>query len=109
MNLVEFLLVLAVLVAAVVVISAPLRRAGEGEQEDDAPGAEVAGLEAAREAKYREIREAELDFRTGKLAREDWEAIDAELRAEAVDILRRLDRASGAGPPSQPRGDQTTS
>ena len=30
--------------------------------------AERAELEAAREAKYREIRDAELDYRTGKLS-----------------------------------------
>lgn len=52
---------------------------------------ELADLQAAREAKYREIRDAELDFRTGKLSREDYEAIAADLRAEAIDILNRLD------------------
>ena len=48
-------------------------------------------LEAAKEAKYREIRDAELDYRTGKLSEEDWRALDRELRAEAMDLLRRLD------------------
>jgi hypothetical protein len=53
----------------------------------------VAELEAAREAKYREIRDAELDRRTGKLSEEDYQAIDRSLRAEAVEILGALDRA----------------
>ena len=48
-------------------------------------------LEAAKEAKYREIRDAELDYRTGKLSEADWRALDRELRAEAIEILRRLD------------------
>jgi hypothetical protein len=48
-------------------------------------------LESAREAKYREIRDAELDFRTGKLSREDYQAIDTDLRAEAIEILDRLE------------------
>ena len=48
-------------------------------------------LEAAKEAKYREIRDAELDFRTGKLSEADWRALDRELRAEAMELLRRLD------------------
>jgi hypothetical protein len=48
-------------------------------------------LEAAREAKYREIRDAELDFRTGKLSHEDYKAIDDELRAEAIEILNRIE------------------
>ena len=63
--------------------------------------AEEADLDAAREAKYREIREAELDHRTGKLSEEDWHALDRELRAEAVDILRRLDDLRGAAPPRE--------
>ena len=48
-------------------------------------------LETARESKYREIRDAELDYRTGKLSREDYEAVDGALRTEAVEILNRLD------------------
>jgi len=49
-------------------------------------------LEAAKEAKYREIKDAELDFRMGKLSEDDWRALDAELRAQAIEILRELDR-----------------
>ena len=56
-------------------------------------------LEAAREAKYREIRDAELDYRTGKLSHEDYQAIDADLRAEALDILNQYERAEGADTP----------
>jgi hypothetical protein len=97
LEIVQFLLVLAVLVVAVAVISAPLRRPRES-PEDHSSGS-LAALEAAREAKYREIRDAELDFRTGKLSREDWERVDRELRAEAVEILRELEaeqRQAGA-------------
>jgi hypothetical protein len=54
-------------------------------------------LDAAREAKYREIRDAELDYRTGKLSREDYETIDADLRAEAIEILNRLERLRPRG------------
>ena len=51
-----------------------------------------AELEAARDAKYREIRDAELDHRTGKLSEADWRGLDRTLRREAVEILRELDR-----------------
>jgi hypothetical protein len=54
---------------------------------------DLADLQAARDAKYREIRDAELDHRTGKLSDPDYDAIDAGLRAEAIEILRALDRA----------------
>ena len=85
----EFLIILVVLALVVLVVSAPLRRRGVEEAEENA---EIAELEAAREAKYREIRDAELDRRTGKLSDADWRAQDRVLRAEAVDILRRLDK-----------------
>jgi len=57
---------------------------------------EVAALEAAREAKYREIKDAEIDFKSGKLTEEDYGRIDADLRREAVGILNRLEKAHAA-------------
>jgi hypothetical protein len=84
----EVLLVIAVLAVAVLVIAGPLRQRRAGEA---GPSAEQAELEAAKEAKYREIHEAELDYRTGKLSRDDWRALDATLRAEAIELLHRLD------------------
>ena len=84
----DFILILVVLVLVVLLLSAPLRA---GRSREAAENAEVAELEAARDAKYREIRDAELDFRTGKLSEADWRALDRGLRAEAVEILRKLD------------------
>ena len=84
----DFLIVLVVLAVVVPVVSAPLRRRGVQEAEESA---ELAELEAARDAKYRGIRDADLDHRTGKLSDADWRSQDRALRAEAVDILRRLD------------------
>ena len=52
-------------------------------------------LEAAKEAKYREIRDARLDFEMGKLTRDDFRAIDRELRGEAIDLLKQLDSLQG--------------
>jgi cytochrome c-type biogenesis protein CcmF len=51
-------------------------------------------LEALKEAKYREIRDAELDHAAGKLSDEDFALLDAELRKEAIEIL---DSANGNG------------
>jgi hypothetical protein len=76
-------------------ITGPLRQAGgdRGGERTRRAQADLEGLEAAREAKYREIRDAELDFRVGKLSEPEWRAQDRALRAEAVEILRRLDDA----------------
>jgi cytochrome c-type biogenesis protein CcmF len=46
--------------------------------------------DALKEAKYREIRDAELDHAAGKLSDEDFALLDAELRKEAVQILDRV-------------------
>jgi membrane protein implicated in regulation of membrane protease activity len=99
--LIDLLIIFIVLAVVVLLVSAPLRRRRAGEAVESAERAE---LEAARDAKYREIRDAELDHRTGKLSDADWRALDRTLRAEAVAILRRLDEVdpptSNAGPRS---------
>ena len=85
----EFGLAFILLIAVVAyVVLRPLSRPGELERRDAARRAE---LEAAKEAKYREIRDAELDHKMGKLSDEDWRATDRELRGEAIEILRQLD------------------
>ena len=89
----EFLLALAVLVVVAWFVTAPLRHRAPGEGEDP----ELAELEARKEAKYREIRDAELDHAQGKLSDEDWHAADSELRREAIEILRAIDSARDAG------------
>ena len=85
----EFVLAAIVLAGIVaLVIIAPLRKADEQARvEDD----RRAALEAAKEQKYRDIRDAELDYRMGKLSEADWKAADTELRAQAIKILRELD------------------
>lgn len=93
----EFVVIFVVLVAVVLIVSAPLRRpraeaAADVQRAQTARDADVADLEAARDAKYREIRDADLDHRTGKLSDEDYAQLDAGLRAEAVEIMNALDR-----------------
>jgi cytochrome c-type biogenesis protein CcmF len=52
--------------------------------------------DALKEAKYREIRDAELDHASGKLSDEDFALLDAELRREAVEMLDRIENGNGA-------------
>ena len=86
--------IVVILVAVVWVIAAPLRAGPEAESAD---AARLEELEAAKANKYREIRDAELDHRTGKLDEADYRAVDRQLRAEAVAILQEIDRLGGAG------------
>jgi hypothetical protein len=96
---IQALIILAVLVALALFLTAPLRRASaevpaQQQIAETAAETQLAELEAAREAKYRELRDADLDHRTGKLSDEDYQALDTSLRAEAVEILNRLQKAA---------------
>ena len=94
----EVALALILLLAVAWFVSAPLRRGAVAAGDDPVR----ADLEARKEAKYREIRDAEPDRAQGKLSEEDWRVADAELRREAIAILRELDEA-GEGPRSSAR------
>ena len=108
MDVLAPLIVIAVLTVVVLLVSAPLR-GGASARAEERDELRRADLEAARESKYREIRDTELDYRTGKLSEADWRRIDRELRAEAIEILRRLDDlppgpTEGPDPPKPAKG-----
>lgn len=86
----EVVLVALLALAVVAYLAAPLRP-GRARAADSATVAERAELEAARDAKYAEIRELEMDHRTGKVSDGDFKGQDRTLRGEAVELLRRLD------------------
>jgi Flp pilus assembly protein TadB len=88
------LLTLVLVAAVIAVVASPMlgRRSTAASAAESVDRAE---LQSAREAKYREIRDAELDYRTGKLSREDYEAVDSSLRAEALSILDGLEALEG--------------
>jgi hypothetical protein len=88
MSVLVAVLTLVLLAVVMVVVSRPLLVARKPEEPEPPKRSE---LEAEREAKYREIRDAELDYRTGKLSTKDYEAINGALRAEAVEILNKLE------------------
>ena len=97
MDIVALLAIVAAICVVVALVGAPLRGAAAARARDDAAD-EIAELEARKEAKYREIRDAELDRAQGKLSEEDFRRQDAELRAEAIAILKELDRVQGKAP-----------
>ena len=91
-------LVLAGFVLLLVVALVILRPLCVPEREGAVGDERRAALEAAKEAKYREIRDAELDFRMGKLSEADYRTTDRELRAQAIAILKRIDAIDGCEP-----------
>jgi uncharacterized membrane protein len=90
----ELLLAVVIVVLVAAFVSVPLR--SRASAADDGAEAELAELEARKQAKYREIRDAEADRASGKLTEEDYRALDRELRREAVEILKRVDRLRGS-------------
>jgi hypothetical protein len=93
---VEYALATILLLALVAVVV--VRPLVLGVDDDGGESVTHEELEAAKEAKYREIRDAQLDFEMGKLSKEDHRAVDRELRAEAIEILQRLDEIEAAAP-----------
>lgn len=101
-----FLSIVAVIAAVAIAVGAPLvtsRRPADDDPRED----RLAALEARKEVKYREIRDAELDYRTGKLAEPDYRALDRTLRREAIALLNEIDelsRSSEAGEDGRSNG-----
>ena len=87
------LLLTAILLAAVVIVIAGPLQPGRGHTEPAALSQRDA-IEMAKDAKYREILDAELDFQTGKLSEADYREVDRQLRGEASELLRELDAAA---------------
>lgn len=101
MDVLAPLIVILALGAVVWLISAPLRAKAAGRelpaQARDAQRRR--DLEIERDQKYAEIRELEMDLRTGKLSDADYRETDRALRAEAIDLLHELDRLGGVVDP----------
>ena len=81
----ELVLTAILLGAVVIVIAGPLRPGRR--PQSGGPSARRA-IEIAKDAKYREILDAELDFQTGKLSEPDYREVDRQLRVEASELLR---------------------
>jgi hypothetical protein len=102
----EFAIALVLIAAVAAFVAVPLRaKAGRVDQAAVDEEAELADLEIRKQAKYREIRDTELDHAAGKLDADDYARQDAELRADAIAILKRIDeiergrRGQGADQP----------
>jgi len=94
---VELLIALVIVALVAIWVAGPLRRrpgTGEERVEDSV----LAELEARKQAKYREIRDTELDHAQGKLTAAEFATQDAELRREAIEILKQIDAAEETHP-----------
>ena len=94
----SFLFAAILLVCLIALVIVPLRReadepaVAEANRDREDLRAELAELEARKEARYREIRDAEVDHAAGKIDDADFERLSGELKAEAAEVLKRIDR-----------------
>lgn len=89
------LLALWVLLGAVWVAVWPLFGGDRGTAGDEE--AARAELETEKARLLGEIHELELDYETGKLSDEDFRALEARLKARAVEVMREIDERKAAG------------
>ena len=95
-------------VVAVWFVARPFVRSPDREQalaEPDRAEQERLALEEQRDRALAALKELEFDHRTGKVSDEDYRALVGELRRDAAEALRRLDRGEaleGAGTRERP-------
>lgn len=97
----ELLIAIVIVTVVAAWVTLPLRRE-EGFSEKGLEDPVMADLEARKQAKYREIRDSELDHAQGKLGDQEFARQDAELRREAIDILKAIDAAEAGKPDEKP-------
>jgi hypothetical protein len=91
--------VVALLIAAAIAMFWPLRTTHAVRVRDD----DRAAYEIARDAKLGELHDLELDFRLGKLSAADYGELNAAVRAEAIEVIRRIDGSARNGKPATTR------
>jgi type II secretory pathway pseudopilin PulG len=97
-------LLLAIVVVAIVAayVAGPLRRRPDRGSEDRREDPLLADLQARKQAKYREIRDTELDHAQGKLDEREFRRQEAELKREAIEILKLIDAHESKGGSASP-------
>ena len=91
-----FIFGLGIILAAAMIVCLPLFRGVLAEDEARAGEARAQWERQKREA-YKAIKEADLDFKMGKLAAEDYEVIRGAEENRALEALSALGRESAGG------------
>jgi hypothetical protein len=101
----ELLLAIVVFALVAAYVAAPFRRRSGGPAEDRREDPVLADLQARKQAKYREIRDTELDHAQGKLDEREFRRQEAELKREAIEILKAIDAHEAGGGPAPAAAD----
>jgi hypothetical protein len=92
----ELLLAIVVVALVAAFVAVPFRRSGDPAS-DRREDPILADLQARKQAKYREIRDTELDHAQGKLDEREFRRQEAELKREAIEILKAIDAHEARG------------
>lgn len=91
----EVLIAIVVVALVALFVTVPLRRSQDPAADRIGGDAALATLEVRKQAKYREIRDTEMDRAQGKITAADFHLQDGELRAEAIAILKEIEEIEG--------------
>ena len=95
----EVLLAIVVVALVAAFVAVPFRHRAGDRAVDRREDPVLADLRARKQAKYREIRDTELDHAQGKLDEREFRRQEAELKREAIEILKAIDEhEAGSGP-----------
>jgi hypothetical protein len=97
---VGLLAVVVMVIAAAAAMFWPLRTANAARARGRA---DDVALEISRDDKLAELHDLELDFRLGKLSPEDYRALNATVRAEAIEVIRQIEASAANGKPAGAR------
>lgn len=83
---------------AVGLVAYPLLAPPREDEEERDPPEDLEELHRRKESTYAAIKELEFDFRTGKLSEEDFHALDARYRMDALELIDAIEAFEGEGP-----------
>lgn len=87
----EYVWMAILVVATMVVIAMPIVRADASGEEPEAVDLTLARLEEEKESAYNALKEAEFDYKTGKLSDEDYKSIKDKYSNKAMEALHELE------------------
>jgi hypothetical protein len=100
-----FIAELAILLIVLTALAYPLAGVAGLRAAPELAESELSDLLYRKESAYTALKDLEFDMRTGKIGKDDYEAIKASLEAEAISLLGLID-AAGRGAASSPKGEK---
>ncbi|NOZ29734.1 MAG: zinc ribbon domain-containing protein [Chloroflexi bacterium] len=94
------IIVIAILMAAisVAIVAWPIVQQRRSNHVDTEGSDALAELMERRDSLLAAIKDLEFDYAMGKMAEEDFQVLNAQLRSEAIEVLKQIDQRQGVKP-----------